>query len=232
MENTVELLIATTVYVALIGTEAFGRDANNKPTAAPRSPIQLKAPEKWSGETITLPPGFARDMAIKGVEVIRFAPGMFDPQAEDFFSYASSSCRSRKAADGKQLHDEFLSTIAVWQRLSRGAEARRRSWNFKLKLTYAREEATCLPGQNSNGLSRSAQDKGSDTAIRDRVDPNRWARRVAAADRRVSTASRARHLETARHDLEVGEVRSSDKYPPPDNPRTVVESTSQSSMNS
>jgi hypothetical protein len=41
----------------------------------------------WGGEVITLPPGFAPNMRIKGVEDIRFAPGMFKPNAEDFFSY-------------------------------------------------------------------------------------------------------------------------------------------------
>ena len=41
----------------------------------------------WGGEVITLPPGFARDMQTVGVEDIRFAPGMFKADAEDFFSY-------------------------------------------------------------------------------------------------------------------------------------------------
>jgi len=50
--------------------------------------IPLKAPKDWSGETITLPPGFASDMKLRGIEVIRFAPGMFDPKAKVFFSYA------------------------------------------------------------------------------------------------------------------------------------------------
>ena len=47
----------------------------------------LKAPKDWSGERITLPPSFAKDMQLKGTEVIRFAPGMFDPAAASFFSY-------------------------------------------------------------------------------------------------------------------------------------------------
>jgi len=50
--------------------------------------ITLKAPEGWSGETLKLPPGFARDMKLKGIEEIRFAPGMFKPDTETFFSYA------------------------------------------------------------------------------------------------------------------------------------------------
>ena len=48
----------------------------------------LKAPAGWGGETISLPPGFARDMSLKGVEHIRFAPGMMDADSATFFSYA------------------------------------------------------------------------------------------------------------------------------------------------
>ena len=42
----------------------------------------------WLGERILLPPGFAPDMSWKGVEEIRFAPGMFKADQPDFFSYA------------------------------------------------------------------------------------------------------------------------------------------------
>ena len=42
----------------------------------------------WFGESITLPPRFAPDMSWKGIEEIRFAPGMFKPDQPDFFSYA------------------------------------------------------------------------------------------------------------------------------------------------
>ena len=49
--------------------------------------LQIKAPTGWKGETISLPPSFAPDMKFKGIEVIRFAPGMFDAKADSFFSY-------------------------------------------------------------------------------------------------------------------------------------------------
>jgi hypothetical protein len=49
--------------------------------------LQLEAPTGWKGETISLPPSFAPDMKLKGIEVIRFAPGMFDPKSDSFFSY-------------------------------------------------------------------------------------------------------------------------------------------------
>src|SRR4051812_23762235 len=42
----------------------------------------------WKGERIELPPGFAPRMTLRGVEEIRFAPGMFDARADSFFTYA------------------------------------------------------------------------------------------------------------------------------------------------
>jgi len=49
--------------------------------------IPLEAPATWGGETIRLPPPFAPDMKLRGVEEIRFAPGMFKADSESFFSY-------------------------------------------------------------------------------------------------------------------------------------------------
>ena len=52
-----------------------------------KSTEKLVFKTEWRGERITLPPGFAPEMKLKGVEEIRFAPGMFKPEADDFFSY-------------------------------------------------------------------------------------------------------------------------------------------------
>lgn len=52
------------------------------------NPARLTAPAGWTGETISLPPGFAPDMKFKGTETIRFAPGMMKPTSDSFFSYA------------------------------------------------------------------------------------------------------------------------------------------------
>jgi hypothetical protein len=41
----------------------------------------------WFGERIDVPTGFAPKMSWKGIEEIRFAPGMFKPGQPDFFSY-------------------------------------------------------------------------------------------------------------------------------------------------
>jgi hypothetical protein len=46
-----------------------------KPSASP-----LAVPAGWGGETIQLPPGFAPDMKLKGVEHIRYSRGMMNPK--------------------------------------------------------------------------------------------------------------------------------------------------------
>jgi hypothetical protein len=57
--------------------------------AEPEKPAyQVPAPKGWGKETIDLPPKFGPGMTWKGVEEIRFAPGMFKADAADFFSYA------------------------------------------------------------------------------------------------------------------------------------------------
>jgi len=55
--------------------------------APPAVKIHLEAPKGWRGEAIQLPPSFAPKMTWKGLEEVRFAPGMFDPKTDDFFSY-------------------------------------------------------------------------------------------------------------------------------------------------
>ena len=55
--------------------------------AADPPSVRIDAPKEWQGETIKVPPGFAPDMELTGVEVIRFAPGMFKADSDSFFSY-------------------------------------------------------------------------------------------------------------------------------------------------
>ena len=56
--------------------------------AAPELPFHLPLPEGWRAETIPFPLGFAPELPYTGLEELRFAPGMFRPEAEDYFSYS------------------------------------------------------------------------------------------------------------------------------------------------
>lgn len=63
--------------------------ANNAgPPGLPPPPFSMPTPEGWHAEMSRLPPAFAPDLPHDGFEASRFAPGMFEPGAEDFWSYA------------------------------------------------------------------------------------------------------------------------------------------------
>jgi hypothetical protein len=51
-------------------------------------PEFLKAPASWQFERFPLPPSFATTFPYKGVEELRFSPGMFNRDSSDYFSYA------------------------------------------------------------------------------------------------------------------------------------------------
>ena len=70
---------------------------------------KLTAPEDWAGETIELPPKFARDMKLKGSEHIRFAPGMMKPASDTFFCYAFVfELQTKPDLTEAVVKDEFL----------------------------------------------------------------------------------------------------------------------------
>ena len=73
--QTIRLFVVFSVLVSFLHAEEKGAD------------IPLEAPDGWGGETIDLPPGFAPGMKLQGLEKIRFAPGMFKPESDTFFSY-------------------------------------------------------------------------------------------------------------------------------------------------
>lgn len=64
---------------------------------------------EWRGERLILPTGFAPDLSLRGIEEIRFAPGMFDPDHEEFFSYALVFyLPNQKPLTQTQIHTELL----------------------------------------------------------------------------------------------------------------------------
>ena len=60
------------------------------PAQPPRrnmTPAILKGPSDWRFESMPTPPEFAPDIALKGFEEARFAPGMFDNTSADYLTY-------------------------------------------------------------------------------------------------------------------------------------------------
>jgi hypothetical protein len=57
------------------------------PASDPAASTTWRIPDGWRAETIPFPLGFAPELAHRGVEEIRFAPGMFDHAAPGYWSY-------------------------------------------------------------------------------------------------------------------------------------------------
>jgi hypothetical protein len=113
----------------------------------PADALQIKAPEKWKGETITLPAAFAPDMKFKGIEVIKFAPGMFDAKADSFFSYVLVfQVEPKQELTQKVLRQELL---AYYRGLATSVLKNQKvefdPKSFALKLKEAKATAAARP---------------------------------------------------------------------------------------
>jgi hypothetical protein len=73
-------------------TKAPATAGSNATTASATAPIipagAWPVPDGWRPETMSFPLQFAPSIAHRGVEELRFAPGMFDPAAARYFTYA------------------------------------------------------------------------------------------------------------------------------------------------
>ncbi len=96
-----------TLLPALLFVTASSTPAQD-PAAEPKFVFETGVPP-WKGERLELPPGFAPDLGWIGVEHIRFAPGMFDADAPDFFSYVLAFLLSADTDVSKEnLEKELL----------------------------------------------------------------------------------------------------------------------------
>ena len=55
--------------------------------ASAEDSIEFTMPKGWRQEKIKLPPPFAKNMQLKGLEDLWFSPGMFSKDSDSFFSY-------------------------------------------------------------------------------------------------------------------------------------------------
>lgn len=149
--TTVACLIAT-------GTLLLADDA---------TAVKLAAPADWGGETISLPPGFAPDMKLKGREHIRFAPGMMKPESDSFFSYAFVfELHSKPNLTEAVVKEEFLKYYrGLCKAVLNGKGPEVDPADFKLELQPVKPDAKADPtDQLANGATNY-------TATLDWVEP-------------------------------------------------------------
>lgn len=68
--------------------------------------IEAVSLDGWRSETIALPPQFAPSLP-SGSETLLFAPGFFDPEAADFWTYAFVMWLDEPAPDAARLSEMF-----------------------------------------------------------------------------------------------------------------------------
>lgn len=88
MSRTILLRALCLGILAGLSGPVSAADTSGKAPTAGEAGEALVFRTDWKGERIALPPAFAPAMKLKGIEEIRFAPGMFQAPSESFFSYA------------------------------------------------------------------------------------------------------------------------------------------------
>lgn len=143
----------TLICLLAIALSTVGLSGASAQDAPPQDDLRLDAPAGWSGEQIALPPAFARDMQLKGIEVIRFAPGMFDAKSASFFSYVLVfRVASEPELNQEVLHREIL---AYYRGLSKAVLNGRNSdlappdFTLQLTATKSQTEVPRPPGMTS-----------------------------------------------------------------------------------
>jgi len=76
-------------------------------TGAKGDDILPKTPEGWKYERLAFPLSFAPDIAYKGYEELRFAPGMFNAKSDTYFTYIFAM----NLADLHQIDATFLKNL-------------------------------------------------------------------------------------------------------------------------
>jgi hypothetical protein len=111
---------------------------------------QMPAPQGWAKETIPLPPGFAPDMKWKGAEELRFAPGMYKPESDTFFSYAILFwLPGEQKVDAKSIEQEMLAYYrGLFQAVAKGKKLDVDASKFSVSL---KDTTAAKPGQRPTG---------------------------------------------------------------------------------
>ena len=100
------------------------------PARSPPPERPWPVPGGWRSEVIPFPLDFAPAVAHRGVEDLRFPPGMFDPSSPDYWSYAftwhtDDPAELDAAALGRELTAYFVGLIAAVDTKERIAAAER-----------------------------------------------------------------------------------------------------------
>ena len=95
MRLALKIIAVTAIAALCLSLQVVGQEA---------SPKILTGPADWRYEYIPFPLDFAPDLPYTGFEELRFAPGMFDTLAADYFTYTFAiSLTNQQPLSGKEL---------------------------------------------------------------------------------------------------------------------------------
>lgn len=72
----------------VLGTGGGNSNVGNASAGSASNGYVLAVPPNWFDDHLILPPRFAPSLPLQGAETTREPPGMYDPESEQFFSYA------------------------------------------------------------------------------------------------------------------------------------------------
>lgn len=87
MNSSLRRVLPSLLVVLAVAAGGFPARAQEPAAAAAADPFVYEAPSGWKPERIPFPLGFAPSLAYSGFEQLHFAPGMFDPTSETYFTY-------------------------------------------------------------------------------------------------------------------------------------------------
>lgn len=129
--------MTTLRFLLILALLPSGLSIAQEPKDNPSTKLIFKT--EWKGERIALPPEFAPKMKLKGIEEIRFAPGMFKPDSDSFFSYAFVFEISQ---DQKLTRDVIHQETLVYYRGLAGSILKRKGKEVDVgKFTFKLEQA-------------------------------------------------------------------------------------------
>lgn len=106
-------------------------------------PEFLKEPASWEFERFALPPAFAPDFPYKGVEELRFAPGMFKKDTATYFTYAFVAQLDSVTAFSQEDTRNYL--LIYYKGLCRQTAKDRKLLIDTDKITVSTEKKKYLP---------------------------------------------------------------------------------------
>ena len=106
--------LALALVIAACGSSAPAPVPAQRPQPEPPWPV----PAGWRSEVIPFPLEFAPSISHRGLEDLRFPPGMFDPSSPDYWSYAftwhtDDAAELDAARLGQELTAYFTGLIAA-----------------------------------------------------------------------------------------------------------------------